>query len=179
MPHMRICHTDFSFGNAVALGFASLAPTYAQPLRGLFLFLRFEALVQGDELLRQLVPGVEVDHRNRVFVRFLDFHRGRQIRLQHQQAFVDQFLHNLLRQVGAGLVLVDYDALHLQAVVVIGADFFGVGEQRIERIARKLVAIEGNQAGIRAERVKKLSAGGVSMKTWSNSPAISSSEMPS
>jgi hypothetical protein len=46
----------------------------------------------------------------RLLVRFLDLDRAAQIGLQHRQALVDEFLHQLLRQAGARLELVDHNA---------------------------------------------------------------------
>jgi hypothetical protein len=92
--------------------------------------------------------GIEVDHRLGLLVRFLDLHRRRQVGLQHRQAFVDQLLHHLLRQIGARLELVDHDAFHPQVAVVVGLDLLHVLQQRIQRLARELVAVEGDQAGI-------------------------------
>ena len=67
-------------------------------------------------------------------------------------------MHDFQRQVGARLKLVDHDAFDTQRGVVVGADFGDVIEQRIQRAAREVVAIERDQAAIgsdqRGTRVK-------------------------
>ena len=101
-------------------------------------------VVQRDELVRQLVARVHVDHRPCQIMRFLDLHRGAQIRLQHRQALIYQLLHEALRQVGPGLELVDDDATDLEIAVVVGLDLLHVLQQRVEGTPREVVAVEGD-----------------------------------
>mmetsp|Transcript_23212 Transcript_23212/g.54894 ORF Transcript_23212/g.54894 Transcript_23212/m.54894 type:complete len:384 (-) Transcript_23212:1573-2724(-) len=89
-----------------------------------------------------------MDHRTAQLVRFLDLDAGRQIGLQHRQAFVEQFLHDALRQRRAGLELVDDDALDAQFGRMVGADLLHRLEQPVERAAREVVAVEGDQAAL-------------------------------
>ena len=51
-------------------------------------------------------------------------------------------------RVGSRLELVDDNAFHAQITVVVGFDLLHVFQQRIQRLARELVAIEGDQAGV-------------------------------
>ena len=105
-----------------------------------------QPLMQGQQGLGERVFGLEVDQGPRQLVRLAHLDRGLQVGLQHRQALVDQLLHQLLRQPGARLKLIDHDALDLQTGVVVGADLLHVGQQRIERLAREVVAIERDQA---------------------------------
>ena len=76
----------------------------------------------------------------------------RQVRLEHGQAFGDQLVNDTLRQIGARLKLVDDDALDHQIGVVVGLNFLHVFQQRVERLARKIVAVKRNQATARANQ---------------------------
>ncbi|MNF66493.1 hypothetical protein D3C84_482860 [compost metagenome] len=54
----------------------------------------------------------------------------------------------MLGQRRAGLKLVDHDALHLKAIVVIFLQLLDLGQQAVEGISGKAVAVKGNQAAI-------------------------------
>ena len=57
-------------------------------------------------------------------------------------------LDDPLGQSGPGLVLIHHDSLHEQVGIVILSDLGDVFQQLVERLARELVAIEGDQAGL-------------------------------
>jgi hypothetical protein len=98
------------------------------------------------------VARIEMDHRMRQLVRFLDLDAGVQVGLEHRQALVDQLLHRALRQAGPWLELVDDDALDQQIRVVVGLDFLDAVEQAVQRAAREVVAVERDQAALRRDQ---------------------------
>jgi len=91
----------------------------------------FEQVVQFDELLRQLVPRIEMDQRCAGLVRFAHAHLAGKVNRQHRQAFGDQFVEHLLRQAGPGLELVDHDAFDFQAFVVVVLQLFDLRHQPV------------------------------------------------
>ena len=64
----------------------------------------FEQVVQLNELLRQLVPRIEVDQRGAGLVRLAHAHRAVQVHRQHRQALGNQLIEDLLRQALYGLL---------------------------------------------------------------------------
>ena len=78
-------------------------------------------------------------------MRFADFDRRRQLAVQHRQALGGQLGHQLGRQRGARLKLVDDDAFQLQAGVMVATDFLQIVQQGIQRPAGKIITVKRNQ----------------------------------
>ena len=76
--------------------------------------------------LGQLMLWLQINQGGRLFVGFSHYHTGRKLAAQHRQTFFNKRRHQLLRQTGSGLELVDDDAFHLQLVIVIFASLLNV-----------------------------------------------------
>src|SRR5471032_2163738 len=107
--------------------------------------LTVEFLMQRQVFSCELVARLKINHRLGMLMAFADFHRLRQVGTEYRQAFVKQFLHKLLRQACAWLKLVDHDPFDGQFGIVVMLDLLNIFEHRIQRTARKIIAIEWDQ----------------------------------
>ena len=78
------------------------------------------------------------------------------------QALINEFLHHLLGQIGAGLELVDSDAFDSEFKVVGGLDFLHFFQQGAESAARKIVEVNQNQGALGLDQ----RAAGVEVQRW-------------
>ena len=94
------------------------------------------------------MPWVQVDQRLALLVRLAHTHGAGQVHRQYREPFGNQLIENLLRQARPCLELVDHDAFHFQAFVMVVLQLFDLSQQAIQGLAGKAVAIERDQYAI-------------------------------